>query len=342
MKLFFLLLMSSLSLASSLEQRLEWLLHTPLLGLEKLETNDPPTLQTAQLGRLLFYDKRLSKDGTVSCASCHEVGVGFSSQTALSKGVGEVLGKRKSPVILNRAFQSTQFWDGSAASLEAQVLGPIENPLEMATTRDKVVETLAGIKGYAPYFVRAFGTPNITIALVQRAIADFERTLLSGGSRYDHWIHQTGQVQFTDLEIRGLDLFNERECHICHTAPSFTDGLFHNTGVAFKNGAFADEGRYGFTKTQGNPHDSELGAFKTPTLRNLTKHSPYMHDGSIPTLEAVIEFYNNGGVKNPHLDPDIIRLGLQPQDKTALLAFLHTLEGTGFEDTPPLPEEFPQ
>lgn len=330
MKLLLTLFLSVPLLGASLEARLYQLLEAPLLGLEKFESSSPPTVQTAGLGRLLFYDKRLSKDGTVSCASCHDVKNAFSSAVAFSQGVGGALGKRKAPAILNRAFASLQFWDGSAESLEAQVIGPLENPVEMATTKEKVVEVLTSINGYSPYFVRAFGTPEVTIERVQRAIADFERTLMSGNSRYD-------RGELNTLEMRGLDLFNDRECHICHKAPSFSDEKFHNTGVAFKNGIFADVGRFGVTKIE-----SETGAFKTPTLRNVRQHGPFMHDGSIQTLEAVIDFYNDGGVKNPHLDPDIMRLGLQPEDKQALLAFILSLEGEGFEDPPPLPEEFPQ
>lgn len=342
MKYALILLISLQASAADLQTRLQWLLEAPLLGLEKFVEANPPTLNTTKLGRLLFFDKRLSKDGTVSCASCHDSAIGFSSTTAFSKGVGGALGKRKAPVILNRAFQSTQFWDGSAATLEAQVAGPLTNPLEMANTKEQAVKTVAQISGYAPYFASAFGTSEVNLERIAKAIADFERTLMSGNSKFDRWTMDPIHSPLTELEELGATVFNDRECHICHKAPLFTDGLFHNTGVAFKNAVFADEGRYGFTKLSGTQKAEEMGAFKTPTLRNIEKHGPYMHDGSIPTLEAVIDFYDAGGRPNPQLDIEVIPLGLQPEDKKALLAFLNTLEGEGFEETAPHAEEFPR
>ncbi len=329
-------------MASTLQERLVWLLEKPLLGLVKFESPNPPTLSTVKLGKLLFYEARLSKDGTISCASCHESKFAFSSQTALSQGIGGQLGKRKAPVIINRAFHANQFWDGRAESLEAQVTGPLTNPLEMGSTVEAAVAFLEGNSGYRALFSAAFGTDQITIERVSRSVADFEKTLLSGNSKWDLNQNDPASHPLTVREARGFEIFNDRECHICHQPPAFTDDLFHNSGVAFKNGVFVDEGRFGYTKTLGSEKAEELGAFKTPTLRNVNRHGPFMHDGSLKTLEEVVEFYNQGGVENPHLDPDITSLGLSDQDKQDLISFLGTLDGEGFDDVPPLPGDFPR
>lgn len=313
----------------SLETRLNWLLNEPLTGIPRFDTADPPRLGTAKLGRLLFYDKRLSVDGSVSCASCHEVAHGYSNQLPLAVGIHGSVGTRKVPPILNRAFLSPQFWDGRVATLEEQVTGPLFNPIEMGNSPEGLLKTLDGIRGYRPHFEEAFGDDKVTLERVARAIADFERTLLSGDSKFD-------RAEFTPDEEAGLALFMDRDCDDCHTPPFFTDNQFHNTGVGFVNGVFKDEGRAKITQ-----NSDDIGSFKTPTLRNVESHAPFMHDGSLATLEAVIEFYNKGGTKNPHLDRKMIPLGLRPEQKRQLLAFLRTLEGRGFEETPPKPEEFP-
>ena len=342
MRLLLLLLCSTQLHAADLQTRLKWLLEVPLLGLMKFESHTPPTVTTATLGRLLFYDKRLSKDGTVSCASCHEVAHGFSALTAVSTGIGGQVGNRKAPPILNKAFHAVQFWDGRAETLEAQVVGPIVNPIEMGNTEENAVNTIAGVSGYGEYFKNAFGTTHVTMVRIATAVADYERTLLSGNSKFDKWRNNPTSVNYTQLEERGFQLFNDRECHICHKAPSFTDDLFHNTGLAYKKGVLIDEGRFGFTKLSGKGKDEEIGAFKTPSLRGLSNHGPYMHDGSLATLSDVVDFYNEGGRDNPHLDEDVVPLGLKAEDKKALVAFLETLEGEGFEDPVPLETEFPR
>lgn len=320
----------------AIEDRINWLMNEPLTGLPRFESAAAPTVASAKLGRLLFYDKRLSGDGTVSCSSCHSNASAFSNQLAVPIGIHQTPGKRKAPPILNRAFSTPFFWDGRAASLEEQATGPLFDPGEMGTNAEKLVATVSEIRGYRPLFVSAFGSEEISVGSVTRAIADFERTLLSGDSKFDRWEAKDPEVTLTDVEKRGHDIFLDRSCHECHKPPFYEDGLFHNTGLGFKDGVFTDVGRFAITKV-----DADTGAFKTPTLRGLSKHAPYMHDGSLKSLEEVVEFYNKGGIRNPHLSEKILPLGLQAEDKKALLAFLLTLEGHGWEETTPLPAEFP-
>lgn len=337
----FIALAGGLALASTVETRLEWLLDRPLVGLPTFDAPHPPTVATAKLGRLLFYDKRLSADRTISCASCHQVDHAYSLPFAVAQGIQGQKGTRKPPPILNKAFLAPQFWDGRANSLEEQALGPLFHPAEMGNTAAGVVTVIDGIEGYRPLFRDAFGDNQITIARITRALADFERTLLSGGALYDQWQANPKVVAYPLEAQRGFALFQDRDCAKCHIPPFFTDNLFHNTGVGFEKGAFKDLGRFAHTQSLGTAVDAERGAFKTPTLRNLLKRAPYMHDGSIADLASLVEFYNRGGIRNPFLDINIIPLGLQPSEKTDLMAFLITLEGTGFEETPPRPEEFP-
>lgn len=337
MRLLLLVLLLNPSARAGIPERLKLLLETPLTGLPKFETETPPTVATASLGRLLFYDKRLSVDNTVSCASCHQVEFGYSNNTSFAAGVGGILGSRKAPPILNKAFNAPQFWDGRAETLEEQMTGPLTNPKEMGNTVEKAVTTISGIAGYAPLFEQAFGSREVTIERMARAISDFERTLLSGASRFDKHAADPVTTPFNEEEEIGFALFDDRDCVKCHMAPFFTDNIFHNTGTGFENGVFKDVGR---VTVSGDVADT--GAFKTPTLRNLSSRAPYMHDGSVATLEDVIEHYNKGGIKNPHLSDKIIPLGLDAGQKKALVAFIKTLDGTGFEETPPTEDEFPR
>ncbi len=322
---------------SDVETRLNWLIQNPLTGLPKYQSDHPPTAASAKLGRVLLYDKRISGDGTVSCASCHQVQASFSVTSAVAIGIGGATGKRKPPPILNKAFLAPFFWDGRAATLEEQAVGPLFDSKEMGSNATHVIQVLSGISGYAPLFHDAFGDSAITVDRVAVAISDFERTLMSGGSRWDKSQADPQTAALSEEEKHGFALFKDRDCEVCHAPPFFTDNLFHNTGVGFGNGLFSDNGRFGVTGTT-----EETGAFKTPTLRNLTSHAPYMHDGSVQSLEDLVEFYDKGGIRNPHLDRKIIPLGLKPDEKSALLAFLKTLDGTGYEDLPPSSNEMPQ
>jgi cytochrome c peroxidase len=316
-------------------------------GIDLAALPDPPTPERVRLGRWLFYDTRLSADGSVSCATCHSPEHAFSQTTPVSAGIRGQKGSRKAPAVINHAgaIFPRFFWDGRAASLEEQALGPIANPIEMGGSHDTMVSTLSKVEGYAPYFREAFGTPDITKERVAKAIADYERTRMSGNSPWDRWRETGDAAAVSDAVKQGHDLFfGKAECNQCHLGNSFTDSQFHNLGVGWdpKTATFKDWGRWEFSKNTAaeQPGEADRGAFKTPTLREVTKHAPYMHDGSIATLREVVELYNRGGVKNPWLDPKIKPLKLTDAEIDALVEFMKALEGEGYQDA--APASFPQ
>jgi cytochrome c peroxidase len=259
------------------------------------------TREKVALGRRLFFDKRLSRDGTLACASCHVPKRAFSDGRPVARGVGGVEGTRNSPAIVNRGYGSMFFWDGRAKTLEQQVLEPILNQKELALTQPEL-ERRTGLEA----------------AKVRSALASYIRTIRSGDSRFDRY--GAGKTSaLTELEKAGLGVFRGNgNCWVCHTGPTFTDERFHNTGVAWKDGRLLDEG-------------AGKGDFKTPTLREVARTAPYMHDGSLTTLEDVIEFYDRGGRANPNLDPAIKPLRLTAGEKTALAALLRALNGKNRE-----------
>ncbi len=318
-------------------------LAAPPLGMELYfeEVKTPPDPKSVRLGRWLFYDTRLSGDNTVSCATCPQPEHAFSQATPVSAGIKGQKGTRKAPTFINQAvtLQPHFFWDGRAGSLEDQALGPIANPIEMGNTHQSMIETLARVPGYQRYFEEVFGTTAITKERVAKAIADYERTRVSGNSPYDRWRATRDQTLVPAAARRGHELFFDKAgCSSCHVGSNFTDSGFHNLGVGWDETTqrFADEGRFVVSK---DPRDR--GAFKTPTLREITKHAPYMHDGSMATLREVVEFYNRGGNVNPWLDPKMkLREPLTEDEIDAVVAFLETLEGEGYQDTPPT--VFPQ
>ena len=307
---------------------------------------DPPTPERVRLGRWLFYDKRLSGDGTVACASCHKPQFAFSETTPVSSGIRGQKGGRKAPSFINQAVTLYPhfFWDGRAGSLEDQALGPIANPIEMGNTHESMVATLRKVPAYAPYFKEAFGTPEITKERVAKAIADYERTRMSGNSPWDRWRYNRDESAVSARVKEGHELFNGKaDCSQCHLGNNFTDSQFHNIGVGWdpSRKAFKDEGRWTISKNLGEEaRQADHGAFKTPTLREVTKHAPYMHDGSVATLRDVVEFYNRGGEKNPYLDPKIKPLKLTASEVDALVEFMKALEGEGYQDV--APAAFPQ
>jgi cytochrome c peroxidase len=307
---------------------------------------EPPTPERVRLGRWLFYDKRLSGDNTVACASCHRPEHAFSEPTPVSSGIRAQKGGRKAPTFVNQAVTLYPhfFWDGRARSLEDQALGPIANPIEMGNTHTSMVATLTRVPAYAPYFKEAFGSPEITKERVAKAIADYERTRMSGNSPWDRWRY-AGEADAVSAQVKqGHELFQGKaNCAQCHLSNNFTDAQFHNLGVGWiaESKRFKDEGRWLVSKDLGGEaRQGDRGAFKTPTLREVTKHAPYMHDGSIATLREVVEFYNRGGEKNPWLDPKIKPLNLTESEIDALVALMQALEGEGYQDTPP--SSFPQ
>ena len=277
--------------------------------------SNPPTPEKIALGKQLYFDPRLSQDSTVSCATCHDPQKGWSNGDAVATGVGGLKGGRSSPTIINAAYGRLQFWDGRAANLEEQALGPIQNPIEMTMTLDKVVERLNQIAGYKEQFQKVFGT-DVTSEGVALAIAAYERTILSGDAPYDRF-KAGDNAALSEAAQRGLKLFvGKAHCSACHSGPNFTDNAFHNLGVGINN-EMPDLGRAEISQLEG-----DRGAFKTPTLREIARTAPYMHDGSLATLEDVIEYYNKGGTANPQLDEEIFELKLSAAEKADLVTFL--------------------
>jgi cytochrome c peroxidase len=308
---------------------------------------EPVTPERVRLGRWLFYDRRLSGDGTVACATCHRPEYAFSEPTPVSSGIRGQKGKRKAPTFINMAVTLYPhfFWDGRAGSLEDQALGPIANPIEMGSSHQSMIATLQKVQGYRPYFKEAFGSDDITKERVAQALADYERTRMSGNSPYDRWRYNKDEQAVSQQVKDGYELFfGKARCNQCHLGNNFTDSNFHNLGVGWDpvTKTFSDEGRY--TVTRGTLDEgfgeSDRGRFKTPTLREVTRHAPYMHDGSVATLREVMELYNRGGNKNPYLDPKIEPLHLTPAEMDALVAMMKALEGEGYQDT--APTSFPQ
>ncbi len=291
------------------------------------ETN-PLTLEKIALGRRLFFDRRLSRDGTIACASCHDPQQAFTDARPVALGINGHLGTRNVPTLINRVYGRTHFLDGRAESLERQALEPILNPIEMNMTLPELVARLDGDPDYATGWRSVFGRgPHAED--VASAIASYVRSILAGDSSFDRYMN--GEVAaLSDHERRGLQLFRGKaNCTACHVGPTFTDERFHNTGIAWRDGAIRDEGRF---TVSGRPADR--GAFKTPTLREIARTAPYMHDGTVTTLEGVIDFYDAGGRSNPNIDPEVHPLHLSLDEKQAVLAFLKSLSGPIREGQP--------
>ncbi len=314
------------------------------LGLPALPVpeDNPVTAEKVALGRRLFYDKRLSADDSVACASCHDPLLGFTDGKVHSIGVGGKLGKRNAITLINAAFDPVQFWDGRAPSLEAQVSTPMEDPEEMNQPHAVTVKKLQKDPSYHEQFQAAFGPGPITIGKIEKAIASFERMLISGDSPFDRYQFGGDKMALTPAAVRGLAIFQDPHrgnCATCHTIDRqyalFTDGKFHNTGVGVNaEGELTDLGRYAETKL-----DSVKGAFKTPSLRNVAETAPYMHDGSLKTLKDVVDFYAGGGNSNPYLDKDMKTIQLSASDRADLVEFLKSLSGTMPVNSGPLRAE---
>jgi len=297
--------------------------------------DNPYSPARAELGKILFFDGRLSANGVVSCAFCHEPDHAFAGSTATSRGVSGKSGVRHAPTLINRAWGKTQFWDGRVPTLEAQVIVPVTDPDEMGMTADRVVQKLRDIRGYATLFAAAFGDSTINFERVAMAIATFERTIVSGNSAYDRYL-AGDKFALTKQQKDGLDFFNKKgECAECHSGPILTNEKFANIGVGTDQ-PHADPGREAVTRKR-----SDFGKFKVPTLRDLARRAPYMHDGSVKTLGEVLEIYAKGGFPNPHLDTRLTPFYLDERTKQDLLAFLDSLNGEGWQKIEP-PRTFPQ
>ncbi len=284
--------------------------------------DNPLSADKIALGRFLYFDPRLSKNRTVSCATCHNPFHGFADPQRTSKGVGGKFGMRNSPTVINRLFAKEQFWDGRAADLEDQAHGPLMNPIEMGMPKPaEVVRRVKAVKGYPPLFQKAFGSRDVSMRRVAQAIASYERTVVSGDSPFDRYVAGDKDA-LSASAVRGWGLFKGKaNCQVCHVGFNFTDESYHNLGVGMDKPE-PDLGRYDVTKAE-----ADKGAFKTPTLRDIVETAPYMHDGSEATLRDVIDLYNRGGVKNPWLSNEIKPLHLSVAEVDDLLAFLGSLTG---------------
>jgi cytochrome c peroxidase len=275
--------------------------------------SNPLSPEKAALGRALFFDTTLSRDRTFACATCHDPARAFTDDKPVSKGVSGRTGTRRTPAILNRAYGKSFFWDGSATALEEQVLKPISNPLEMDLAVEDALSRLNETGRY----------PALDQATLAASLATYVRTILSGDSPYDRYVAGDRSALTTE-QLAGLRLFRGKAgCGSCHVGPNLTDERFHNTGTGWRDGRFTDQGRFAVTGLE-----EDRGAFKTPTLRDAARHPPYMHDGSLATIDDVIRHYDEGGKPNPFLDPEMRRLNLTSEEKSALVEFLGALNGT--------------
>jgi len=304
---------------------------SPTLGLPTVvpPAGNPITAGKVALGRKLFFDKRLSVDNSISCATCHDPNYGFADPHPVSVGVKGRAGERNSHTLLNIAFMSPLIWDGRAATLEDQSLLPFLSPAELDLPPDQAARKLRR-QGYSPEFQEVFGE-DVTPTNMAKALATYQRTLVAGASPFDRFLFAKDPNAISAAARRGFDVFLDAKCDACHLIMTaglhpfalkyvlFDDGKFHNLGVdAAKHNP--DPGRYAVTL---DPAD--LGRFRTPTLRNVALTAPYFHDGSAATLADVVEFYDKGGNPNPNLDPALRPLKLRPEQKRDLISFLESL-----------------
>ncbi|MBR9756975.1 MAG: cytochrome-c peroxidase [Algicola sp.] len=302
-----------------------------------LPVNNPQTVEGVALGKKLFFDPILSVDFSQACASCHKPQKAFTDDNTFSTGVNGDLGRRNSMPLFNLAwnYEENFFWDGRSFHLEHQAMQPVKDPTEMANTWNEVVSRLSNHSEYPALFKAAFGQQDITKQLVAKAIAQFERTLISANSKFDNYL--LGQATLTPQEQNGLNVFMDEDrgdCFHCHGNPNnplWTDNAFHNNGL---DATFLDNGLGDVT---GDPADN--GKFKSPSLRNLAYTAPYMHDGRFTTLDEVINHYSEGLQNSPTIDPLMKKVNqggvqLSPQDKADLKAFLLTLSDPSFINNP--------
>ncbi len=283
--------------------------------------DNPITDAKTALGRKLFFEKRLSADGSVSCATCHDPERAFADNRTLAVGVHGRVGKRHSPTLINRGFGRVQFWDGRANTLEAQVLLPISDPNEMDLPIEEALKRIDAVESYRTAFQAIFERP-LSADDLARALATYVRSIRSADSPYDRFV-AGDTTALTEEQQRGREVFNRSTCGICHREPLFTDERFWNTGVAWNpETGYTDTGRFDVSK-----NDRERGSFKTPTLREVARTAPYMHDGSLATLADVVEFYDKGGRANRNMIFPLRPLNLSADDKQALVRFLESLSG---------------
>jgi len=303
------------------------------LGFPDMDIPDdnPITVEGVALGRRLFYDPILSADNTQACASCHAQSFSFTDNRRFSVGIDGIEGTRNSMTLINAGWLLNFNWDGSANNLENQAFEPVTNPIEMHNTWPDAVSELQSHELYPDLFFDAFGTSTIDSLLVVKALAQFERTMISSDSKWDRYLR--GDEQLSASETRGFEIFftEKGDCFHCHSTILFMDNDFHSNGL---DSVFTD---IGLADVTGNNND--IGRFKTPTLRNMVFTAPYMHDGRFATIEEVIDFYSEGLKFSPTIDPlmknvDQGGVNLTEEEKTDLIAFLMTLTDSSFNTNP--------
>lgn len=295
-------------------------------------SDNKPTKERVALGKQLFFDPRLSGDSNMSCATCHNPSLGWGDALATSRGAKSEMLARATPTIFNTGYNSIQMWDGRKKTLEDQALGPITSEQEMNMDITKLMDFLVGNHGYKVAFAEAFPGESITTELVAKALASYERTIISRDSDFDRWV-QGDRSAMTKQQVNGFKLFinpDKGNCSVCHSAPNFTDNGFHNLGLASFGEENPDVGRYA-----EKPIRLMKGAFKTPTLREITRTAPYFHDGSAATLEAVMAHYISGGVVKSNLSPNLKALTLTEQESNDVVAFLSALASPARDVTLP-------
>lgn len=313
--------------APEIAQNTSFIEFAPIAPPQEQSTPNP----LSKLGETLFFDPMLSKSGEISCASCHNPGIAFAQHTKVSTGHGKQKGKRNAPTLLGVTTTAPYFVDQRAATLEEQVLFPLQDPIEMATTKEEIEAKINSSRYYRKDFKRTLNTDDISIEDIAIAIASYERTLYAQ-TKFDRFLNGNTD-EFTDKEILGLHLFRTKaRCMSCHSGPSLSDGKSHNIGLTYYGRKYEDLGVYNIS---GRAED--VGAFDTPSLRHLSKTAPYMHNGLFPSLKGIVNIYNAG---NPHPrrkvhqidDPlfpktseHLVPLKLTKEEKTALIAFLNTL-----------------
>jgi len=299
-----------------------------------LPADNPLTVEKVELGKLLFFDPRLSRDNTISCASCHKPELAWTDGTKLSVGIDKQLSTLNSMTLVNRIYGRAELWHGKFPTLEAQAINPLVKAVRMGMpSTDAELSKLNAIKGYRERFQKVFCT-DATIEAVAKSLAAFERTILSGNSPADRFDYGGDEQALSESAKRGLAVFQGKgRCTRCHSGFNFTDEQFHNLGIDWDK-ELVNLGRYSVDQDP-----DAIGAFKTPTLREIARTAPYMHDGRFATLEEVVDFYDQGGIKNPHLDNTIVPLGLTAQERTDLVEYMRGLNGEGWQITSPT--EFP-
>ncbi len=319
------------------------------LGEMEIPEDNPMTVQGIELGRRLFFDPILSADSTMSCSSCHNPTQSFTDGLATSPGIDGNLGRRSAMSLINIAFVNNGLnWNGSSQTLEEQALEPVTNEVELHETWPNVISKLQRHESYPQYFREAFGISDrdeMTKELAAKAIAQFERTLISYNSRYDQIRYGTG-IFFEDNEFNGRDLFFFEQatvfdehpgCSHCHGGVQFAEPDFFNNGLT-EAATFADFPDKGLGEVTNVPSDN--GLFRPPSLRNIALTAPYMHDGRFATLEEVIDHYSSGGHPSPNVSANIRPFTLSPQERDDLIAFLHTLTDTSFINNPAFQSPF--